>query len=50
MKEDRLIKHRCMIQSRTYPEDELYVDDIDQPDDDIKCIICEKEFPWLAIS
>jgi hypothetical protein len=39
MMEDRLIKHK-----------ELYVDDIDQSDDNMKCNICEKEFPRLAIS
>ena len=39
-----------MIHSKTYTEKELYVDDIDQPEDDMKCIICGKEFPRLAIS
>ena len=39
-----------MIHSQTYTEEELYVDDIDQPEDDMKCNICEKEFPRLAIS
>ena len=39
-----------MIHSKTYTEEELYVDDIDQPEDDMKCNICEKEFPRLAIS
>ena len=50
MKEDRLIKHKSMILSKTYTEEELYVDDIDQSGDNIKCNICEKEFPRLAIS
>ena len=40
--EDRLIKHK--------EEEELYVDDIDQSEDNMKCNICEKEFPRLAIS
>ena len=39
-----------MIHSKTNTEEELYVDDIDQPEDDIKCNICEKEFSRLAIS
>ena len=39
-----------MIHSKSYTEEELYVDDIDQPEDDMKCNICEKEFPRLAIS
>ena len=39
-----------MIHSKTYTEEELYVDDIVQPEDDMKCNICEKEFPRLAIS
>ena len=50
MNEDRLIKHRSMIHSKTYTEKELYIDDIDQPEDDMKCNICEKEFARLAIS
>ena len=50
MNEDRLIKHKSMIHSKTYTEEELYIDDIDQPEDDMKCNICEKEFPRLAIS
>ena len=50
MNEDRLIKHKSMIHSKTYSEQELYVDDIDQPEDDIKCNIYEKEFPRLSIS
>ena len=50
MNEDRLIKHKSMIHSKTYTEEELYVDDIDQPEADMKCNICEKEFPRLAIS
>ena len=33
-----------MIHSKTYTEEELYVYDIDQPENDIKCNICEKEF------
>ena len=43
--EDRLIKHKSMILSKTYTEKELYVDDIDQSEDDVKCNICEKAFP-----
>ena len=39
-----------MIHSKTYTEEELYVDDIDQSEDNMKCNICEKEFPRLAIS
>jgi hypothetical protein len=39
-----------MILSKTYTEEELYVDDIDQSEDNMKCNICEKEFPSLAIS
>ena len=39
-----------MIHSKTYTEGELYVDDIDLPEEDIKCNICEKEFPRIAIS
>ena len=50
MKEDRLIKHKSMIHSKTYAEEELYVDDIDLSEDDMKCNICEKKFPRLAIS
>ena len=50
MNKDRLIKHKSMRHSKTYTEEELYVDDIDPPEDDMKCNICEKEFPWLAIS
>ena len=50
MNEDRLIKQKSMIHSKTYTEEELYVDDIVQPEDDMKCNICEKEFPRLAIS
>ena len=50
MNEDRLIKHKSMIHSKTYTEEELYVEDIDQPEDDMKCNICEKEFQRLAIS
>ena len=34
-----------MILSETYTEEELYVDDIEQSEDDMKCNICEKEFP-----
>ena len=40
MNKDRLIKHKIMLHSKTFTEDELYVDDIDQPEDDMKCIIC----------
>ena len=50
MMEDRLIKHKSKILSKTYTEEELYVDDIDQWEADMKCNICEKEFPRLAIS
>ena len=39
-----------MIHSKTYTKEELYVDDIDKPEDDMKCNVCEKEFPRLAIS
>ena len=39
-----------MIKSKTCTEKELYVDAIDQPEDNIKCSICEKEFQSLAIS
>ena len=38
-----------MILSKTYTEEELYVDDIDQSEDNLKCNICEKAFPRLAI-
>ena len=34
-----------MILSKTYTEEEVYVDDIDQSEDDMKWIICEEEFP-----
>ena len=50
MNKDRLIKHKSMIHSKTYTEEELYLDDIDQWEADMKCNICEKEFPRLAIS
>ena len=50
MNGDRLIKHKSMLNSKPYTEEELYTDDIYQPEDDIKCNICEKEFPRLAIS
>ena len=50
MNEDMLIKHKSLIHFKTYTEEELYVDDIDQLEDEMKCLICEKEFPWLAIS
>ena len=50
MNKDRLIKHKSIIHSQTYTEEEFYVDDIDQPEDDMKCIFCETEFPRLAIS
>ena len=39
-----------MIHSKTYTEKDLYVDDIDQAEDDMKCNICEKEFLRIAIS
>ena len=38
--EDRLIKHKNMILSKTYTEEELYVDDVDQSEDNMKCNIC----------
>ena len=44
MNENRLIKHESMINSKTYSEEELYVDDTDKPEDDMMCSICEKEF------
>ena len=50
MNGDSLIKHKSLIHSKTYTEEELYGDDIDQPEDDMKCNICEREFPRLAIS
>ena len=50
MNKDRLIKHKSMIHSKTYTEEELYVNDIDQPEDDMNFNIWEKEIPWLAIS
>ena len=50
MNEDRLIKHKSMINSNTYTEEELYVEDIDPQEDDMKCNICEKKFPRIAIS
>ena len=37
-----------MIHSCT--EKDLYLDDIDQAEDDMKCKSCEKEFPRLVIS
>ena len=43
-------KHKSMIHSKTYTEEELYVNDIDQPEDDMNFNICEKEIPWFAIS
>ena len=49
MNKDRLIKHKSMIHSKTYTEEEIYVDDIDQPEDDMNCNICDKEFSRLAI-
>ena len=39
-----------MIHSKTYTEEKLYVDDIDKPEDDMKCDISEKEFQRLVIS
>ena len=42
MNEYRLIKHKSMIHSKTYTEEEIYLDDIGQPKDDMKCNICEK--------
>ena len=50
MNEDRLIKQKSMIHSNKYTQEELYVDDINPPVDDMKCNICEKEFPRFAIS
>ena len=50
MNKVRLVKHKSMIHSKTYTEEELYVDDIDQPEDDMRCNISEKEFPRLAFS
>ena len=41
MNKDRLIKHRSMIHSKTYTEEELYVDYIDQPEDHMKCNTCD---------
>ena len=40
MNKDRLIKHKSMLHSKTFTEEELYVDDIDQPEDDMKFNIC----------
>ena len=42
--EDMLIKHKSMVLSKTYTEEELYVVDIDQSEDNMKCNICEKNF------
>jgi hypothetical protein len=42
MMEDGLIKYKSMILYKTYTEEELYVDDIDQSEDNMKCNICEK--------
>ena len=50
MNKDRLIKHKSMIHSKTYTEEEISADDIDQPEYDKKCNICEMEFPRLVIS
>ena len=50
MNEVRLIKHKSIKHYKTYTEEELYVDDIDQPEGDMRCNICEKDFPRLAIS
>ena len=50
MNQDRLIKHKSIIHHKTYTEEEIYLDDIDQPEDDMNCNICEKEFPTLVIS
>ena len=49
MNKDRMIKHKSMIHILTYTEEQLYVDDIDQPEDDMKCNFCAKEFPRIAI-
>ena len=38
--EDRLLKQKSMILSKTYTVEELYVDDIDQSEDNMKCNIC----------
>ena len=37
---DRLIKHKSMILSKTYTEEELYVDYIDHSEDNMRCNIC----------
>ena len=50
MNDVRLIKHKSMILFKTYTEEELYVDVIDPSENDMKCNICEKELPRLAIS
>ena len=38
-----------MIHSKAYTKEELYVNDIDQQEDDMKGNICEKEFPGIAV-
>ena len=50
MNEDRLIKHKSMLHFKTYAKEDLCVDDIDPPEDDMNCNVCEKEFPRLEIS
>ena len=50
MNKYRLIKHKTMIHSKTYTKKELYVEGIDQLEDDMKCNICEKESPRSTIS
>ena len=42
MNKDSHIKYKSMIHSKTYTEEELYVDDIESPENDMKCNICEK--------
>ena len=50
MNKDKLIKHKSKIHSKTYTEEEIYLDDIDHPEDNMKCNICEKEYITLVIS
>ena len=50
MNKDRLIKNKRMMHSKTYTEEELYEYDIEQPEDDMNCNICEMEIPRLAFS
>ena len=39
-----------MIQSKIYTEEEFYVDDIDQPEDDLKCIFVKKKNIYIMCS